>query len=160
MSIIYIIILFFVCMVLYKPGFIFFLLWLAICAAVFYFLSESAGLWGVLIVYGLVAGHDIPDDKQSTFGGSDSSHTKSARLYDKVYEDGTHRVENLSNTGYYYSDGSESWVGMLGEEHRSNGEIVRENAYLSDRRDIYNASGEYIGYEYEDSLGITHRVKK
>lgn len=113
-----------------------------------------------MIVYGLVAGHDIPDDKQSTFGGSDSSHTKSARLYDKVYEDGTHRVENLSNTGYYYSDGSESWVGMLGEEHRSNGEIVRENAYLSDRRDIYNASGEYIGYEYEDSLGITHRVKK
>ena len=160
MSIIYIIILFFVCMVLYKPGFKFFLLWLAICAAVFYFLSESAGLWGVIVVYGLVAGHDIPDDKPSTSGKSDSGHTNSARLYDKVYEDGSHRVENVSNTGYYYSDGSESWIGMLGEEHRSNGEVIRENAYISGRRDIYNADGEYIGYEYEDSLGITHRVDK
>lgn len=160
MSIIYIIILFFVCMVLYKPGLKFFLLWLAICAAVFYFLSESAGLWGVLIVYGLVAGRDIPDDKPSGSGRSGSGQTKSTHLYDKVYEDGSHRVENLSNTGYYYSDGSESWVGMLGEEHRSNGEVVRENAYLSGRRDIYNAAGEYVGYEYEDSLGITHRVDK
>jgi len=49
---------------------------------------------------------------------------------------------------------------MLGEEHRQNGEVVRDNAYLSGRRDIYNAAGEYIGYEYEDSVGITHRVDK
>lgn len=160
MSIVYIIILFFVCMVLYKPGFKFFLLWLAICAAVFYFLSESAGLWGVLVVYGLVAGQDLPSEETSATKRSSGSSSKSKYLYDKVYEAGSHRIENLSNTGYYYSDGQESWVGMLGEEHRSNGEVVRENAYLSGHRDIYNAAGEYIGYEYEDSLGITHRVDK
>lgn len=51
-------------------------------------------------------------------------------------------------------------IGMLGEEHRSNGEVVRENAYVSKHRDIYNAAGEYIGYEYKDSFGITHRVDK
>lgn len=160
MSIIYIIVLFFVCMILYKPGFRFFLLWLGICAAVFFFLSESAGLWGVLVVYGLIAGHDIPDEKNTSSKSSSTSSSSSIRLYDKVYEDGSHRVDNLSKTGYYYSGGSESWVGMLGEEHRENGEVVRDNAYLSGRRDIYNAAGEYVGYEYEDSVGITHRVDK
>ena len=81
-------------------------------------------------------------------------------MFDKIYEDGWHRVKNLSNTGYYYSDGYKSRKGMLGKEHRRNGEIVRENAYLSGCRDIYNAAGEYMGYEYEDSLGIMHRVDK
>lgn len=49
---------------------------------------------------------------------------------------------------------------MLGEEHRSNGEVVRENVYLSKHRDIYIAAGEYIGYVYVDSFGVTHRVDK
>lgn len=160
MSIIYIIILFFACMVLYKPGIKFFLLWLAICAIVFRFLSPSAGLWGLLVVYGIVAGSDLPSEKNSANKHPSKKKSKTTRLYDKVYEDGSHRVENLSKTGYYYSDGSESWVGMLGEEHRSNGEVVRQNAYISGRRDIYNAAGEYVGYEYEDSMGITRRVNK
>ena len=159
MSIILIIILFFVCMVLYKPGFKFFLLWLAICAAVFYFLNASAGLWGVLVVYGLVAGRDLPSEETPTTKYSDCNSSRPTHLYDKVYEDGFHRVENLSNTGYYYSDGKESWVGMSGEEHRSNGEVVRDNAYIPGRRDVYSAAGEYIGYEY-DSCGVTHRVNK
>lgn len=104
------------------------------------------------------------------FGAEDSSHqsteSTSTRVRDesvsdyKIYEDGTRRVSNLSKTGYYYSGGSESWNGMLGEEHRSNGEEVYDNAYIPGRRDIYNKNGEYIGYEYEDSLGITHRVDK
>ena len=49
---------------------------------------------------------------------------------------------------------------MFGKEYRSNGEVVYDNAYIPGKRDIYNASGEYIGYEYEDSTNITQRVTK
>ena len=45
-----IVVMFVVCMVLYRPGmgFKFFLFWLAVCAAVFYFVDPSAGIWGFL----------------------------------------------------------------------------------------------------------------
>lgn len=103
-------------------------------------------------------GADADDSSHKSSGSAKSSNTNEGRLYDKVYEDGTRRVENLSETGHYYSDGTESWNGMLGEEHRSNGEVIHENAYISGKRDIYDKNGKYIGYEYEDSLGVTHRV--
>lgn len=160
MSVICIVILFFVCMVLYKPGFKFFLFWLVICAAVSYFLSPSAGLWGVLFVYTTVHGNDSFSERTSTSNSSRTTASNSKHLYDKVYRNGTYRTENLSNTGYYYSDGKESWLSFLGEEHRNNGEVVRDNAFLTGRRDIYNSAGDYVGYEYEDSLGITHRIDK
>lgn len=160
MSIICIIVLFFLCMVLFKPGFKFFLLWLAICGAVFCFLNMSAGVWGMFI-YCFIWGSDSDTESSSSSNHSNEVNNNSNNhLYDKLYRDGSHRVENLSKTGYYYSNGDESRLGMFGEEHRSNGDVVRENAYISGRRDIYNDSGEYIGYEYEDALGITHRIHK
>lgn len=112
------------------------------------------------MAYIFVVGFTSEDTSQkSSSSTSTRARDKSTSDY-KIYEDGTRRVSNLSKTGDYYSNGSESWDGMLGEEHRSNGEVVYDNAYISGRRDIYNKNGEYIGYEYEDSLGITHRVDK
>lgn len=161
MSLIYIVILFFVCLVIYKPSFKRFLLWLVLCTGVFYFFSASAGVWGALIYIFVWASIEGGDESSSTKHSSrkDSS-SENIFGYDKIYEDGSHRIEKLSQTGYHYSNGEDSWLGMFGDEHRSNGEVVRDNAYIQGRRDIYDASGEYIGYEYEDCVGITHRVEK
>lgn len=54
-----IVVMFVVCMVLHRPGmgFKFFLFWLAVCAAVFYFVDPSAGIWGFLC-YFIVIGAD------------------------------------------------------------------------------------------------------
>ena len=158
MSLIIIPILFVICLIMYRPKFTNFLLWLAICAAVYLFLSKASGFWGVLI-YIAIWGYDGQETKQPSSPPIDESNGKPTKMYDRMYEDGTYRVKNISNTGYYYSNGIESWIGMLGEEHRSNGEIVRENAYIKGRRDIYTESDKYIGYEY-DSLGITYRVNE
>lgn len=146
-------------MIIYKPGFKFFFLWLAICAAVFFFLNVSAGVWGVFI-YGFMWSHDgYAEENYSSKPFNDSSY-QSLQFDEERYENGSYKIKNLSNTGYNYSDGKESWVGMCGEEHLSNGEVIYENAYIPGRRDIYNASGEYIGYEYKDSFGTIHRVDK
>lgn len=160
-------VIFLICMVLYKPGLKFFLLWIFACAIVGYFVNSAGrsgamylAFWG-LVIYLFIWSHDGYSEKSSNDGSyrGNSGDTAERNLYDKVYENGSKRVENLSKTGYYYSDGKESWVGMLGEEHRSNGEVVRKNEYIPGRRDIYNEAGEYVGYEY-DSLGVTYRVDK
>lgn len=136
----------------------FLIFWACVCIAYYHFL-HLAWIYAVM-AYIFVVGFTSEDSSQkSSSSTSTRARDKSTSDY-KIYEDGTRRVSNLSKTGHYYSNGSESWAGMLGEEHRSNGEVVYDNAYISGRRDIYNKNGEYIGYEYEDSLGITHRVDK
>lgn len=104
MSIIIILILYFVCMALYRPGLKFFLLWFTVCAAVFHFYSAFLGIWGV-IVYFFIWCHDGHYEEDSATNNIDGNQSRTVNLYDKIYEDGSHRIENLSNTGYYYSDG-------------------------------------------------------
>lgn len=159
MSLIVFVILFFVCLIFYKPGFKFFICWITINAVLSYFIYPGIGVWG-FITYLFIYSNGEEYEDRSDCRPSDHTNEKPANWYDQRHEDGTYRVKNISNTGYYYSDGKESWVGMFGEEHRSNGEIVRQNAYLPERRDIYNSAGEYVGYEYEDSFGTTRRVNK
>lgn len=136
----------------------FLLFWASVCFAYYYFFSYG-WIYAVMAYFIVIA--ISADDSSYQSSGSTGARVREESTSDyKISEDGTWRVSNLSKTGYYYSDGSESWSGMLGEEHRSNGEEVYDNAYIPGRRDIYNKNREYIGYEYEDSLGITHRVDK
>lgn len=62
-------VMFVVCMVLHKPGmgFKFFLFWLAVCAAVFYLVDPSVGLWGFLCYFIVIGGGS--DKKSSPSGG-------------------------------------------------------------------------------------------
>ena len=138
-----------------------FWIWLGI-GVVLFLVLPSLGLW-YLIISGLLWGYSgvtDSDRKESRQNAKQKERTeeKPFTLYDRVYGNGVTRVENISKTGYYYSDGSESWVDILGNEHRENGEVVMENAYIPGRRDIYK-DNEYIGYEYEDACGITQRSK-
>lgn len=133
-----------------------FLIWLGI-GVVLFLLLPSIGVWYV-IISGLIWGYTGISDSDRKERKESSQEEKPFALYDKVYRNGVTRVENISKTGYYYSDGSGSWVDIAGGEHRDNGEIVMENAYIPGRRDIYK-DGKYIGYEYEDSCGITQRSK-
>lgn len=138
----------------------FFLFWLGICILL-YFIFTFAAAFYAFMAYCIVAGADSEKSSGKGYGSACSAKKSSSSdscLYDKVYEDGTRRVKNLSKTGYYYSDGKESWEGMLGQEVRSNGEVVYDNAYIPGRRDIYDKNGKYVRYEYENLLGITHRV--
>lgn len=58
-------VMFIVCMVLHKPGmgFKFFLFWLAVCAAVFYFVNPSVGLWGFLCYFIVIGGGSETEKK-------------------------------------------------------------------------------------------------
>lgn len=148
---------FVVCMVLHKPGtgFKFFLFWLAVCAAVFFFVDPSVGIWGFLC-YFIVIGADTNESAPKP------SRPVSSREDDhepdwRVYGNGKIEVKKAWGTGYVDTDGDESWIGILGEEHRHNGEIVMENAYIPGRRDIYK-NNVCIGYYYEDLFGIIRRV--
>lgn len=109
MSIIYIIILFFVCLVLYKSGFKFFLLWLAICAGVFYFLNAAAGIWG-LFIYGFMWSHDGLSSKSSDTKSFDRSDYSSVSAYSGGSSNSnTHRGTSY-NSGdvIHYSNGNSS----------------------------------------------------
>ena len=165
-DIVFFIILFLVCFILHelflcciksKPDLKFFLFWMVVCVSLNYFFTIGASAYAFL-VYCFIFGADADDSPKKSSGTSASDGSCSSEY--KLYENGTQRISNISKTGYYYCDGTESWNGMLGEEHRSNGETVYDNAYIPGQRDIYDNEGNYIGYEYEDSLGITHRVNK
>lgn len=153
-----IVVMFVVCMVLHRPGmgFKFFLFWLAVCAAVFYFVDPSAGIWGFLSYFFVI-------ETDSGESGSKPSKPQSRQNPDdelpeyRIYENGEWKVKNPLVPGYIDSEGRKSWTGMFDEEHRPNGEIIMDNAYIRGRRDIYK-DNVCIGYEYEDALGITHRV--
>ena len=138
-----------------------FWIWLGI-GVVLFLIAPGAGFWYVIIsalIWGYSDGTDS-DRKESKQHAKQEERVeeKPFILYDRVYGNGVTRVENISKTGYYYSDGSESWVDMLGNEHRENGEVVMENAYIPGRRDIYK-DNKYIGYEYEDACSVTQRSK-
>lgn len=146
--------------VTHKPDFKFFLFWIAVCIVFYFIFSLGASVYAFL-AYCFINGADGEESSHKGCGSTYSTKNSNSidlHLYDKVYENGTRRVKNLSKTGHYYSDGTESREGMLGEEVRSNGEIVCDNTYISGRRDIYDKTGRYVGYEYEDGLGVTHRV--
>ena len=135
-----------------------FWIWLGI-GIILFLIAPGLGFWYVIISGLLWAGDDTEgkESKRST-KQEKSVEEKPFNIYDKTYGNGVARVENISKTGYYYSDGNESWVDMLGNEHRENGEVVVENAYISGRRDIYK-DNECVGYEYEDACGVTQRSK-
>lgn len=163
-SIVFIIICVIVCFILQivfeeyvkeKADLKFFLFWMCVCVALCFIFTIGAGIYAFL-AFCFVCGADADDAPKKSSGTTVRSNRFSEN---KIYKNGTRRVSNISKTGYYYSDGTESWNGMLGEEHRSNGETVCDNAYIPGRRNIYDRNGKYIGYEYEDSLGITHRVE-
>lgn len=168
-SLVFIIIMIIVCFVIeqlflqyvtHKPDFRFFLFWIAVCIVFCFIFSVGASVYAFL-AYCFVTGADGEESSHKGCDSTDSaknSNSNDSHLYDKVYEDGTRRAKNLSKTSHYYSDGTESWEGMLGEEVRNNGEVVYDNTYIPGRRDIYDKTGRYVGYEYEDSLGVTHRV--
>lgn len=165
-SIVFILIMLIVCFILHelflefvksKPDLKFFLFWMCVCVALNYIFAIGASIYAFL-AYCFVFGAGAEDSSKKSSGTSANNRSRSSE--DKIYENGTRRISNISETGYYYSDGTESWNGMLGEEHRNNGETIYDNAYIPGQRDIYDKNGNYIGYEYEDSLGITHRVNK
>lgn len=58
--IIYIIGMYIVCTVLYRSGWRFFLIWTLICAAVFYFVHESVGIWSFLSYFCVSGGPEEP----------------------------------------------------------------------------------------------------
>ena len=134
-----------------------FIIWLAI-GVILFLLLPGLGFW-YLIISALIWGYTgVTDTDKKKSEEETKQEKKPFILYDKVYENGVTRVENISKTGYYYSDGSESWIDIAGDEHRANGEIVMPNPYIPGRRDIYK-DNKYIGYEYEDGSGVTHREK-
>lgn len=133
-----------------------FIIWLVI-GIVLLLILPGLGIW-YLIISALIWGYTGVTDSDRKERKEKTEQEKPFILYDRVYANGVTRVENISKTGYYYSDGSESWVDIAGDEHRDNGEIVMENAYIPGRRDIYK-DNKYIGYEYEDACGVTQRSK-
>ena len=109
MSIIYIIILFFVCLILYRPGFKFFLLWLAICAIALFFLKPSVGVWG-LFIYGFVWSSDGPSSENTEAKNTAASkNTFSDTSFNGVNNENKHRGTSY-DTGEitYYSNGNSS----------------------------------------------------
>lgn len=139
----------------------FYIIGLVVCVILFIVGLPGFGFWG-LILLALIWGYSDHDFAAEERQHKNSGEEREERFsfYDKVYEDGSNRIENLSKTGYYYSDGTKSWVDMLGNEHRSNGEVLMDNAYVPGQRDVYNEEGECIAYEIEDCMGVTHRFKK
>lgn len=152
-----IVVMFVVCMVLHRPGmgFKFFLFWLAVCAAVFYFVDPSAGIWGFLC-YFIVIGADTNEaapKKQRPVSSGEEEEKPGWRFYG----DGRVEVRKISNTGYVDTKGNETWEDLLGNEHRHNGEVIMKNAYLKNRYDIYK-DNVCIGYYYKDAVGVIQRV--
>lgn len=96
-------------MILYKPGFKFFLLWLAICAAVFYFLNASAGIWGFLI-YCFMGSHE----ESSTINSKTKKFNNDNFLPSSTYLGEVNYTNEHKGTSYntgditQYSDGSSS----------------------------------------------------
>lgn len=107
MSVIYIIILFFVCMILYKPGFKFFMLWSAICAGVFFLLNPSAGIWG-LFIYCFMGTHDESSAENSNNSYSVGLKHSSESTYTSETENrNTHRGTSYrSGDVTYYPNGN------------------------------------------------------
>ena len=148
---------FVVCMVLHNPGagFKFFLFWLAICIAVFLLVDPAVGIWGFLcyfIVIGIGTNEPAPQIPHSVSNREEDSEPDW-----RIYGNGKWEVKKAWGTGYVDSDGNESWISILGEEHRHNGEIVMENAFIPNRHDIYK-NNVCIGYYYKDLFGIIRRV--
>jgi hypothetical protein len=104
-----IIILFFVCLILYRPGFKFFLLWLAICAIALFFLKPSVGVWG-LFIYGFVWSSDGPSSENTEAKNTAASkNTFSDTSFNGVNNENKHRGTSY-DTGEitYYSNGNSS----------------------------------------------------
>lgn len=109
MSIICIVIMFFVCMILYKPGFKFFLLWFAICVGVFYLLNASAGIWG-LFIYGFMWSHDgSPSESSTTKHADGSNYSSGSTNSGRLINGNTHKGTSY-NSGEvtHYSNGNSS----------------------------------------------------
>lgn len=76
-----------------------------------------------------------------------------------IYSDGTRKVEKASGNGHYYMNGvhqtDESYIDLVGNEHRSSGEMVVDNP-LTGHRDIYK-DNQLVGHERTDTAGIPRR---
>lgn len=109
MSFIFIIVLYFVCVVLYRPGFKFFLLWFVICAGVFCFLSPSAGIWG-FFGYFFVCESDehVSKGSNTNYASGDNCSFDSAYSGGAIGED-SHRGSSYSTGDITnYSNGNSS----------------------------------------------------
>lgn len=82
-SIVIIIVMWFVCMIFYRPNIKFFLLWMGVCIALSYIFTVFFLVWGFL-VYCFVGGSDVDESTSSSKGTSRNSsysdfNTKSSR---------------------------------------------------------------------------------
>ncbi len=165
--IIFLIITFIAALFFYKPNLTSYVLWLAICGAL-YCIFTPASAFIAFIIYG-IAGFIHSGGFDTEFSGGSGSYTVSASSYeqdsdkpfwdwkDRRYSDGSYRTEGWVDGTYHYSDGTTSYTSLLGHEVRSNGETVMDNGFIPGKKDIYK-DNRRVGYEYEDWLGITHRV--
>lgn len=133
-----IVVMFVVCMVLHRPGmgFKFFLFWLAVCAAVFYFVDPSAGIWGFLS-YFIVIG-----------GGSETGKTPSHDNYKPNYEPRNGRTVNPDqHTGTGYHPGGDVEYYPNGTTGVSYGNVK----YMSNR--IRSVKQGTVTYFFDDNTG-------
>ena len=133
-----IVVMFVVCMVLHRPGmgFKFFLFWLAVCAAVFYFVDPSAGIWGFLS-YFIVIG-----------GGSETEKKPSHDNYKPNYEHRDGRTVNPDkHTGTGYHPGGAVEYYPNGTTGVSYGNIK----YMSNR--IRSVKQGTVTYFFDDNTG-------
>lgn len=115
-------------------------------------------IWIILILLFIWGSIDTSESSGSTRSSRTYNDNTSDEEWIHYYADGTRRVRNITDTGYCYDNGVTSYEDMLGVEHRSDGTTAREN--LVGWKEIYSEDGTYLGYEYDDSFGITHRVMK
>lgn len=141
MEIILIIVMFFLCLFLYKPGYAFFFFWLAFSAAVFVFVHPSVGFWGFLCYIGVIPNIDgaHPASKNSSSNVDDfikevfaSEEKPRRKRYDEYSGSSYHPGGNLTylpngNTAYQCGN-----ITTMSNKIRSvqNGEITY---YLDDR---------------------------
>ncbi len=167
MVFVFLIVLFIAALFVYSSNLISYIIWLAICAGLYFFNPVIAFI--AFIFYGVAGGIHSGSFSGGEYSGTGSSggYSRSSsgssfdvgRLWaDKVYGDGSYRTEGFFDGTYRYSDGTTSYTSAwTGNEIRSNGETVIDNAFLPGRKDIYK-DGRRIGYEYDDWRGVTQRV--
>ncbi len=82
----YIFLMYATCVIFHKPGWKFFMLWLLVCAGVFYFVHEAVGIWGFLGYFFI----DVDTEKSDT-SSSASYHTdfKSNAIIGRDQHNGT-----------------------------------------------------------------------
>ena len=135
-----IVVMFVVCMVLHRPGmgFKFFLFWLAVCAAVFYFVDPSAGIWGFLCYFIVIGeGSESSSSKKSSRSGS----------YDGYSSNSSSSRNTSSHSGSSYHPGGDVDYLPNGNSAVRYGDVT----YMSNRIRSYKHGT--VTYFFDDNTG-------